>query len=111
MLFRGEGMQNRHTLKLAGSVAKFPWVGLGSRGVYCQTIPFRRGQERAPHCDASQGRRVRYRTTARLYARRRAGSMHVAGKDGEDRLVRIDARLENGKVRTIADAPRQERCN
>ena len=109
MLFWGEGMQNRHTLKLAGSVAKLPWVGLGSsKGT---VRPFLPGVDRKEHRTAARvkAQGMRTRSAARLYARRSAGSMHVAGKDGENRLVPIDARLESGKVRAIADAPRRER--
>jgi hypothetical protein len=51
-----------------------------------QNISSRRDQERAPPCGASQGRRERYRTTARLYARRSAGTMSDVGKETTDRL-------------------------
>lgn len=77
----------------------------------CTAKPFLPGVARKEHRAAARvkAQGMRTRSAARLYARRSAGTMHVAGKDGEDRLVRIDARLESGKIRAIADAPRRER--
>ena len=111
MLFRGEGMQNRHTLSSLGVLRNFR--GSGWAAVECTAKPFLPGVVRKEGRAAARVKAegMRYRSAARLYARRSAGKMHVAGKDGEDRLVRIDARLESGKIRTIADAPRQERPN
>ncbi len=57
MPFRGEGIQNRHTLNFALEVPrKLSVARAGWQRQNCQTIPFRHGQQREQHGGTSQGR-------------------------------------------------------
>jgi len=88
-------MQNRHTLSSLGVLRNFR--GSGWAAVECTAKPFLPGVVRKEGRAAARVKAegMRYRSAARLYARRSAGKMHVAGKDGEDRLAILSWTLAN----------------
>ena len=71
--------------------------GSGWAAVECTAKPFLPGVARKEHRTAARVKAegMRTRSAARLYARRSAGKMHVAGKDGEDRLAILSWTLAN----------------